>query len=154
MLEEIPCRVQRFQTDNGIEFTAYPVQDLLAAYSIKFRPIRPRLPLNGKLARAQRTVLTECFATLDNTLQTLPHLAEALAAWQPDFNWFRIHGPLGKPPQDKRHDRSPQTPFGDEVIDHYDAASERQLMLQSLEKTLIQLKSGLPITQLSQPLLV
>lgn len=79
VLEEMHFPVQRFQTDNGTEFTAYPVQDLLFSYSIKFRPIRPRAPhLNGKVERAQQTVLSEFFATLDSSVQSLAQIDEAL----------------------------------------------------------------------------
>jgi transposase InsO family protein len=89
VLEEMHFPIQRFQTDNGTEFTAYPVQDLLAAYSIRFRPIRPRTPhLNGKVERAQQTVLTEFFATLDGAVQALTEIDEALAVWQHDTTGF------------------------------------------------------------------
>ena len=133
VLEEMHFPIQRFQTDNGTEFTAYPVQDLLAAYAIKFRPIRPRTPhLNGKVERAQRTVLTEFFATLDGSVQALSQIDDALAVWQHDYNWFRIHGSLGRPPQDKLHELSAQTPFWDQVIANYDPAVEQQLMHQRL----------------------
>ena len=125
--------VQRFQTDNGREFTAYAVQDLLADYSIKFRPIRPRNPhLNGKVERVQQTVLTEFFATFDNSLQTLAQIDEALAIWQHHYNWLHIHGSVGQPPQDKLHQLSEQTPFWDEVINRYDPVRERQLRLQRI----------------------
>ncbi|MEM1384990.1 MAG: IS481 family transposase, partial [Pseudomonadota bacterium] len=60
VFEEMPVSIQRVQTDRGQEFFAYSVQDRLRAWSIKFRPIRPRSPhLNGKVERVQRTALGE-----------------------------------------------------------------------------------------------
>lgn len=133
VLEEMHFPVQRFQTDNGTEFTAYVVQDFLTKYSIKFRPIRPRSPhLKGKVERVQKTVLTEFFATLDNNIQALAEIDEALALWQHQYNWFRIHGSLGQAPCDKLHELSKQTPYWDEVIGHYDASLEQQKLLQKL----------------------
>lgn len=133
VLEEMHFPIQRFQTDNGTEFTAYAVQDCLAGYSIKFRPIRPRNPhLNGKVERVQKTVLTEFFATLDSNIQTLAEIDEALALWQHQYNWFRIHGSLGRAPQDKLHELSEKTPLWDEVISHYEPALEQQRLLQKL----------------------
>ena len=126
VLEEMHFPIQRFQTDNGTEFTAYEVQDLLANYSIKFRPIRPRSPhLNGKVERAQKTVLIEFFATLDSNIKVLKEIDEALAVWQHQYNWFRIHGSLGQTPQDKLHGLSEQIPYWDEVISRYDPGLER-----------------------------
>jgi transposase InsO family protein len=47
--EEMPFPIQRFQTDNRREFTAYRVQDTLKEWRLTGRPIRPRsLHLNGK----------------------------------------------------------------------------------------------------------
>jgi len=61
----MPFPIQRFQTDNGREFTAYDVQDQLMNWGIKFRPTRPASPhLNGKVERVQQTVLSEFYATI------------------------------------------------------------------------------------------
>lgn len=58
VIDEMPFPVQRIQTDRGMEFTAYKVQDRLLELGIKFRPVRPASPhLNGKVERAQRTDL-------------------------------------------------------------------------------------------------
>ena len=60
VLEEMPFAIQRIQTDRGTEFFAEKVQRRLMAEAIRFRPVRPRSPhLNGKVERAQRTVLEE-----------------------------------------------------------------------------------------------
>jgi transposase InsO family protein len=125
VLEEMPFPIQCLQTDHGREFTAYKVQDTLAEYSIRFRPIRPRSPhLNGKVKRAQRTVLDEFYAKLDLAQYSLEQLNDELAYWQHYYNWERMHGGIGQCPNDKRHDLSGQTPFWDEVIDRYDPAAE------------------------------
>jgi transposase InsO family protein len=64
VLEEVPFSIQRLQTDNGTEFLAYQVRDLLLELCIKHRPIPPRTPhLNGKVERAQKTTLDEFCAT-------------------------------------------------------------------------------------------
>ena len=53
VLDELPFPIQRLQTDNGTEFTAYAVQDFLLENAIKFRPIPIKTPhLNGKVERA------------------------------------------------------------------------------------------------------
>ncbi len=44
VLEEMHFPIQRLQSDNGAEFTAYEVQDLLSEYSIKYRRIRLTAP--------------------------------------------------------------------------------------------------------------
>ena len=44
VIEQMPFPIQRFQTDNGHEFTAYKVQDLLLEWGIKFSPIRLATP--------------------------------------------------------------------------------------------------------------
>lgn len=62
----MPFPIQRFHTDNGHEFTAYDVQDLLTNWGIKFRPICPAsLHLNGKVERVQKIVLSEFYATIE-----------------------------------------------------------------------------------------
>jgi transposase InsO family protein len=97
VLEEMHFPVQRLQTDNGKEFTAYQFQDTLMDYSIKFRPIRPASPhLNGKVERAQKTVLSEFYAVVDWASMTLEDLNEELSAWQHHYNWERVHGESGK----------------------------------------------------------
>jgi transposase InsO family protein len=66
VLDEMPFAIQRIQTDRGAEFFAEKVQRRLMAETIKFRPIPPRSPhLNGKIERAQRTVLEEFWPTVD-----------------------------------------------------------------------------------------
>lgn len=116
VLEEMPFSIQRLQTDNGNEFTAYSVQDLLKTYSITFRPIRPRSPhLNGKVERAQQTVLREFFA-LQNIKLKIEELDEELACWQHYYNWDRIHGSIGTPPIDKACSLFEKTPLWEEVV--------------------------------------
>ena len=85
VVEEMPFSIQRIQTDRGPEFFAYPVQDRLRQWSIKFRPIRPRAPhLNGKVERVQRTALEEFSPTVG---PADPELDDRLAAWQQFYNW-------------------------------------------------------------------
>lgn len=81
VLEEMHFPIQRLQSDSGMEFMAYSVQDMLREYSIKYRPIRPASPhLNGKVERAQQTVLREFFAVQSTSL-SLKKLDDALAYW-------------------------------------------------------------------------
>jgi transposase InsO family protein len=125
VLEEMHFPVQRLQTDNGKEFTAHTFQDTLVDYSIKFRPIRPATPhLNGKVERAQKTVLSEFYAIVDWASMRLEALNEELSVWQHHYNWERVHGGIRQAPIDKFHERSAQRPFWDEVIEHYDVAVE------------------------------
>jgi len=80
IIEEMPFSIQIIQTDQGREFFAYPYQELLMKWGIKFRPIKPRSPhLNGKVERSQRTDLEEFYAIedLDN-----PEPEEKLQEWQ------------------------------------------------------------------------
>lgn len=80
VVEQMPFPIQSFQTDNGREFTAYKVQNLLLEWEIKFRPIRPAAPhLNGKVERVQRTVLEEFYAVVDLTTS---QMQDELEAWQ------------------------------------------------------------------------
>jgi transposase InsO family protein len=79
VLDEIPFPIQQLQTDNGTEFLAYKVRDALFAPRIKHRPIPPGMPhLNGKVARAQGTVLADFYAT--TTFDSLT-LQEDLGVW-------------------------------------------------------------------------
>lgn len=124
VVEEMHFPIQRLQTDLGKEFTAYSVQDLLKQYSIKYRPIRPASPhLNGKVERAQQTVLMEFFAVKDSGL-SLEDLDDELAYWQHYYNWERIHGSVSTPPIDKVLSLSKKTPFWDEVIENYSPEKE------------------------------
>ena len=132
VIEEMPFPIQRLQTDNGKEFTAYSVQDFLKAYSIKFRPIRPWSPhLNGKVERAQQTVLQEFFALQDRKLN-IGKLDEELAYWQHYYNWSRIHGAIGTPPIDKVCSLFDKTPLWEEVSGNYCPESEHQYHLKKL----------------------
>lgn len=90
---ELPFPLQRVQTDRGQESFAYRVQDQLRAWQIEFRPIRARSPhLNGKVERAQRTVLDEFWAQAD---LAAPDLADQLADWLEFYNTSRPHSALG-----------------------------------------------------------
>lgn len=132
VIEEMPFSIQRLQTDNGNEFTAYSVQDFLETYSIKFRPIRPGAPhLNGKVERAQQTVLNEFFA-LQNRNLSIEELDEELACWQHYYNWSRIHGSIGTPPVDKACSLFDKTPLWGDVVDNYSPESEHQYYLKKL----------------------
>lgn len=123
VVEEMPVSIQRIQTDRGQEFFAYKVQDRLRAWSIKFRPIRPRSPhLNGKVERVQKTALEEFWPTVD--LKD-PALERQLAEWQHFYNWERPHDSLGGiPPIDRLCDRLGLAPTGEEIADAYEPARE------------------------------
>jgi transposase InsO family protein len=123
VFEEMPFPVQRIQTDRGGEFFAYKVQDFLREAKIKFRPVRPRSPhLNGKVERAQRTVLDEFYDTVDIKRADLN---EELDQFQHYYNWERAHGAHnGKTPMDRYFDESQHTPFWEEVQASYDPSRE------------------------------
>ena len=126
VVEQMPFPIQRLQTDNGREFTAYPVQDILLEWGIKFRPIRPASPhLNGKVERAQKTVLDEFYPTID--LED-PHLPELLEQCQFYYNWQRVHGSLGKTPMGRCLELYPQTPFWEDVSLAFDPEREAELL--------------------------
>lgn len=120
----MPFAIQRIQTDRGLEFFAYKVQERLMEYGIKFRPVKPRSPhLNGKVERTQRTDLDEFYSTVDLKDPDLPNL---LSQWQFHYNWFRSHSSLnGKAPIDIVTSLSEKIPLWDEVGAMYDPAKER-----------------------------
>jgi transposase InsO family protein len=79
VLEQVPFPIHRLQTDNGTEFMASAVRERLFDLRIKHRPIPPRTPdLNGKVERAQKTVLDEFYATTSLASATL---ADDLEDW-------------------------------------------------------------------------
>jgi transposase InsO family protein len=136
VLDELPFPIQRLQTDHGTEFTAYAVQDFLLENAIKFRPIPIKTPhLNGKVERAQQTVLTEFYATAN--LKVL-NLEEELGVWQLYYNYQRVHGSLGVTPMQRVCERFPQTPFSDEVQAGFqtevEAARVNKRLLASLRR--------------------
>ena len=124
VLDEAPFAIQRVQTDRGAEFFAEAVQRKLMANSIRFRPVPPRSPhLNGKVERAQRTVLEEFWATVNDKA---PDIAAQLAHWVHHYNWDRPHEALGGlSPIDRVCERADKTPLWDEVYRAYDATKER-----------------------------
>jgi transposase InsO family protein len=122
VLEQVPFPIQRLQTDNGTEFLAYAVRDRLFALPIKHRPIPPRTPhLNGKVERAQKTVLDEFYAT---TSLTSPTLAEDLEDWLDDDNYRRVHGSLGVAPIDRWAALEEEIPSWDDVLAAFDLKKE------------------------------
>jgi transposase InsO family protein len=140
MFEEMPFAVQRVQTDRGTEFFAEVVQRRLMAWAVKFRPTPPRSPhLNGKIERAQRTVLEEFWATVD---AWAPGVAVHLAEWVHHYNWQRPHEALGGLcPIDRVCERADKTPIWAEVEDAYDATKERvQVREHAVEVALRKLK--------------
>lgn len=122
-IEEMPVSIQHIQTDRGQEFFAYDVQDQLRAWSIKFRPIRPRSPhLNGKVERVQRTALEEFWPTVN---LNDPELEQRLAEWQHFYNWERPHDSLGgATPIDRLCAGIHDAPLGEEIATAYDSARE------------------------------
>lgn len=122
VVEQMPFPIQRFQTDNGREFTAYKVQDVLLEWGIKFRPIRPAAPhLNGKVERVQKTVLAEFYPTVN--LEGVD-LQDKLEQWQFYYNWQRIHGSLGKAPMDRCCELLDKTPLTEEIELLFDEVRE------------------------------
>jgi transposase InsO family protein len=140
VLDEVPFPIQRVQTDRGAEFFAEKVQRRLMAETIRFRPIPPRSPhLNGKVERAQRTVLEEFWASIDTRA---PGIGDQLAVWVHHYNWDRAHEALGGLcPIDRVCERADKTPIWAEVDAAYDAARERiQVREYAVEMALRRLK--------------
>lgn len=108
MLDAIPFPIQRLQTDNGTAFMADTVRDELLVRCMQHRPIPPRTPhRNGKVERAQQTLLTEFYAT---TTFGSPRLEEDLGVWLTDDNYRCVQGSLGKTPMQRRQELHAQTP--------------------------------------------
>jgi transposase InsO family protein len=140
VFEEMPFPIQRIQTDRGAEFFAEVVQRRLMKRAVKFRPIPPRSPhINGKVERAQRTVLDEFWSGVD---PKVTDLGEALALWQHYYNWERAHEGLGGlTPIDRICECINQTPISAEVCDAYDPAKEHiQVREHAVEMALRALK--------------
>jgi transposase InsO family protein len=140
VLDEMPFAIQRVQTDRGAEFFAEKVQRRLMAEAIKFRPVPPRSPhLNGKVERAQRTVLEEFWATVN---ARAPDVGEQLATWVQHYNWDRPHEALGGAcPIDRVCERAAKTPLWSEVSEAYEAKDERiQVREYVVEKSLRKMK--------------
>jgi transposase InsO family protein len=122
VLEEVPFPIQRLQTDNGTEFLAYKVRDFLLEQCIKHRPIPPRTPhLNGKVERAQKTVLDEFYATTTLDSSTLH---EDLGEWLTDYNYRRVHGSLGMTPMQRFSEKAAQVPLTEEIAATFDRNTE------------------------------
>ena len=140
VLEEMPFAIQRIQTDRGAEFFAEAVQRRLMAETIKFRPIAPRSAhLNGKVERAQRTVLEEFWQTVDARASDV---ADQLAVWVHHYNWDRAHESLGgQCPIDRVCERIDKTPLRAAVEAAYDVTRERiQVREYAIEAALRTLK--------------
>lgn len=104
VLDSFAMPVQGIQTDRGGESMALSVQRRLQELCIKFRPTRPAAPhLNGKVERAQRTVLKGLYSNLD---VDRADLAEELAVWLIHYNYQRLHGSLGVSPIEKMCERT------------------------------------------------
>jgi transposase InsO family protein len=140
VLDQMPFAIQRIQTDRGTEFFAEEVQRRLMAEAIKFRPIPPRSPhLNGKVERAQRTVLEEFWPTVDPRALDV---GDKLAVWVQHYNWDRTHESLGGLcPVDRVCERLDKTPLWSEVDAAYDETKERiQVREYAVEIALRKLK--------------
>lgn len=140
VLDEMPFAIQRVQTDRGTEFFAEAVQRRLMAEAIRFRPIAPRSPhLNGKVERAQRTVLEEFWATVD---AKAADIAMQLALWVHHYNWDRPHESLqGLTPIDRVCELTDKTPLWSVVGDSYDPTKEHvQVREHAVELALRALK--------------
>lgn len=123
VLEEMPFPIQRLQTDRGTEFFAESVQHRLMDEAIRFRPIPPRSPhLNGKVERAQRTILEEFWAA---TEPKAVDVGDQLALWVHHYNWHRSHESLhGDTPIERLCQRADKTPLWATVSEAYDPANE------------------------------
>ena len=151
MFEDLPFAVQRVRTDRGTEFLAEAVQRRLMAWSVKFRPIPPSSPhLNGKVERAQRTVLEEFWATVDSRS---PDVVDQLSLWVHHYNWHRPHEGLGGLRQiDPVCERADETPIWSEVAEAYGAMKERvQIREHAVEMTLRKLKRCLRTANFIRP---
>lgn len=124
VLEEMPFPIQRIQTDRGREFFALKVQKRLMEMGVKFRPNKPGSPhLNGKVERSQKTDKLEFYATVDTQSEAIH---DQLAEWQHYYNWDRPHSAHGgSSPMERFFELIHQTPFSDEVDNHYVAEKER-----------------------------
>ena len=122
VFEEMPFPIQRIQTDRGTEFFAHKVQERLLEWGIKFRPNRPGAPhLNGKVERAQKTVIDEFYAIAD---LDDPELSLRLAEWQHFYNWYRKHGSIDTTPMEKLGRRYSTTPYWDDVEKMFEPEKE------------------------------
>jgi hypothetical protein len=96
VLQKLPFRVERIQTDNGSEFAAafhWHVQDL----GIEHVYIRPRTPrLNGKVERSHRIDAEEFYRLLDGVVvDDAKVFTTKLQEWEDYYNFERPHGALG-----------------------------------------------------------
>jgi hypothetical protein len=132
--------IQRIQTDRGTEFFAEEVQCRLMDEAIRFRPIPPRSPhLNGKVERAQRTVLEEFWAAADTKAADI---GDQLALWVHHYNWDRAHESLhGLTPIDKVCQLAVKTPLWEAVSEAYAPEKEQiQVRDYAVEQALRELK--------------
>lgn len=115
---------------------------LSSVYSTKkILPDHPAQQFNGKVERAQKTVLDEFYALVD---MDDPELSLKLSKWQHFYNWFRKHGSIGKTPTEKLSQLYPKTPFWDEMEEFFDPGKEYirafsyldDLALQKLKRSL------------------
>ncbi len=123
VLPELPFPVQRIQTDRGGEFFSHSVQEGLIEARIKYRPVKPRSPhLNGKVERAQRTVLDEFYDTVDLKQD---NLEDELHRYQHFYNWERAHGAHnGKTPMERYLEVKSTTPSREHVQAAFDPSRE------------------------------
>ena len=96
VLQKLPFRVERIQTDNGSEFQAafhWHVQDLGIEH-VYIRPATPRL--NGKVERSHRIDAEEFYRMLDGVvIDDAKLFTSKLQEWEDYYNFERPHGSLG-----------------------------------------------------------
>ena len=96
VLEKLPFRVERIQTDNGAEFQSafhYHVLDRGIGH-VYIRPATPRL--NGKVERSHRIDAEEFYRMLDGVvIDDTGLFSERLREWEDFYNFNRPHGGLG-----------------------------------------------------------
>jgi len=96
VLQKLPFRVERIQTDNGSEFQAafhWHVQDLGIEH-VYIRPATPRL--NGKVERSHRIDAEEFYRMLDGVvIDDAKLFTSKLQEWEDYYNFERPHGALG-----------------------------------------------------------
>lgn len=91
--------------------------------------------MNGKVERAQKTMLIEFYAT-ENLND--PQLPLKLAEWQHFYNWFRVHGSLGTTPIEKLCQLSDKTPYWEDVERLFDPSKEYYRAQSYLDDVAIQ----------------
>lgn len=76
------------------------------------------------MERVQKTDLQEFYSVIDMSNRNLEELDLPLAEWQQYYNWERVHGSIGKAPNDKWLELMYDTPLHEEVSAEFDPIKE------------------------------